>query len=292
MTDRPAEARADAPAETRADATAGTRAGAPAGADTHSGEAGGLVPGGPASGAALDWCHSRLRAGSAGAEDPEDPATVRSMPIVLHLPKADPPSRTPLLEAVAGAVAALCLDVRVAPGGEWHQAYADWLDARMRKIARRARGAQWRASLEVPGVTRELEGATARAFVPGPVGEVDPRLAKLQIGGTDLERDNPGPPPAGTPVVWIDGALRMSTGKAAAQVGHGVMLLIAAMERDRLDRWLGEGLPVAVREADPARWRELSDSVARRVPGVAAVVDAGYTEVAPGSLTVIAVDGR
>lgn len=252
----------------------------------------GLASGGPASSVALDWCHARLRAGSAGAEDPDDRATVRSMPIVLHLPKTDPPSRTPLLEAVAGAVAGLCLDERVAPGGRWHEAYAAWLDARMRKIARRARGAQWQASLEVPGVTRESGGAIARAFVPGLVDEVDPRLSKLQIGGTDLERDVPGAPPEGTPVVWIDGALEMSTGKAAAQVGHGVMLLIAAMERDRLDQWLAEGLPVAVREADPARWRTLSDAVARRAPGVAAVVDAGYTEVAPGSLTVIAVDGR
>lgn len=251
---------------------------------------GGPATGGPATGAALDWCHARLRAGSAGAEDPEDRATVRSMPIVLHLPKADPPARTPLLESVAGAVAALCLDERVAPGGPWHEAYAAWLDARMRKIARRARGAQWRASLEVPGVTREIDGAAARAFVPGPVDEVDPRLARLQIGGTDLERDEPGAPPEGTPVVWIDGALEMSTGKAAAQVGHGVMLLIAAMERDRLDRWLADGLPVAVREADPSRWQDLAEAVAAGTPGVAAVVDAGYTEVAPGSLTVIAVD--
>lgn len=246
--------------------------------------------GGVASGAAIDWCHERLRAGSRGAEDPEDRSTVRSMPIVLHLPKNEPPARTPLLEAVAGAVAAVCLDERVAPGGPWHERYADWLDARMRKIARRARGAQWRAALDVPGVTHEVDGCAARACVPGPVDEVDPRLAKLQIGGTDLARDEPAAPPAGTPVVWIDGALEMSVGKAAAQVGHGVMLLIAEMDRARLDRWIGEGRPVAVREADRSRWRSLSEAVAAGTPGVAAVVDAGYTEVAPGSLTVIAVD--
>lgn len=240
---------------------------------------------------ALDWCHARLRAGSRGAEDPEDRSTVQAMPIVLHLPKDEPPQRTPLLEAVAGAVAAVCLDERVAPGGPWHEAYAAWLDARMRKIARRARGAQWRAASEVPGVTREVAGCSARAFVPGPVDEVDPRLAKLQIGGTDLARDEPPEPPPGTPVVWIDGALEMSVGKAAAQVGHGVMLLIAEMERDRLDGWTADGLPVAVREAGRDRWRALSEAVATGTPGVAAVVDAGYTEVAPGSLTVIAVDG-
>lgn len=248
------------------------------------------VSGVPATGVALDWCHARLRAGSKGAEDPDDRGTVRSMPIVVHLPRASPPGRTALLEAVAGAVAALCLDERVAPGGPWHEAYCAWLDARMRKIARRARGAQWRTALEVPGVLREVEGCAAKAFVPGPVDEVDPRLDRLQIGGADLEHDEPGPPPPGVPVVWIDGALELSVGKAAAQVGHGVMLLAAVMGRPRLDRWITDGLPVAVREADPERWRELAAAVAAQAPGVAAVVDAGYTEVAPGSLTVIAVD--
>ncbi|QGW24076.1 hypothetical protein GJR88_01613 [Dietzia sp. DQ12-45-1b] len=212
------------------------------------------------------------------------------MPIVLHLPKADPPGRTPLLEAVAAAVAALCLDERVAPGGPWHEDYAAWLDARMRKIARRARGAQWRTALEVEGVTREVDGCAARAFVPGPVDDVDPRLGRLQIGGTDLERDDPGPPPPRVPVVWVDRTLEMSVGKAAAQVGHGVMVLMAEMDRDRLERWIDDGFRVAVREADPDRWRELSAAVSARAPGVAAVVDAGFTEVAPGSLTVIAVD--
>ena len=247
---------------------------------------------GIAAGVALDWCHARLRAGSAGTEDPEDRGTVRSMPIVLHLPKADPPARTPLLEAVAGAVIELCLDARVAPGGLWHEPYAAWLDARMRKIARRARGAQWRTALEVPGVTREIDGSAARAFVPGPVDEVDPRLGKLQIGGTDLDRDEPGPPPVGVPVLWIDGTLGMSVGKAAAQVGHGVMVLLAAMGRDRLDEWIAQGLPVAVREADAEQWRRLSASAEAGDGGIAAVVDAGYTEVEPGSMTVIAMDRR
>lgn len=251
---------------------------------------GSAAGGASATGTALGWCHDRLAAGTAGAEDPGDRSTIRSMPIVLHLPKGDQPARTPLLEAAARAVAAVCLDDRAAPGGPWHEPYAAWLDARMRKIARRARGSQWRTASEVPGVTVEVDGCEARAFVPGPVDEIDPRLGRLQIGGTDLERDTPDAPAPGVPVVWIDGALEMTVGKAAAQVGHGVMLLIAEMSRARLESWIGDGCPVAVREADPAMWRELSAAVAGSEPGVAAVVDAGYTEVAPGSLTVVAVD--
>ena len=244
----------------------------------------------PASGEDLDWCHRRLAAGSAGAENPEDRSTVRSMPIVLHLPKGDLPRRTPLLEAVAQAVALVCIDDRVSPGGPWHEPYAAWLDARMRKIARRARGAHWLAAQDVPGVTVEVDGCQARAFVPGPVDEIDPRLGRLQIGGTDLERDVPGEPAEGVPVIWFDAGLEMSVGKAAAQVGHGVMLMMAGMSRTRLDSWIGDGCPVAVREAGPDRWKDLSAAVARSEPGTSAVVDAGFTEVAPGSLTVISVD--
>lgn len=269
--------------------TDGAAAG-PAGVDDGSAPEDTAVVGGPATGNGLDWCHMRLAAGSAGAEDPEDRSTVRSMPIVLHLPKGEPPSRTPILEAAARAVVLLCVDERVAPGGPWHEPYVGWLDARMRKIARRARGAQWRAAQDVDGITVNVGGYEARAFVPGPVDDVDPRLARLQIGGTDIERDHPDAPPSGAPVIWLDARLEMSVGKAAAQVGHGVMLLMAEMSRARLAQWVGDGCPVAVREADSARWQELSAAVARSVPGVAAVVDAGYTEVAPGSLTVIATD--
>ena len=82
----------------------------------------------------------------------------------------------------------------------------------------------------------------------------------------------------------------MSVGKAAAQVGHGVMLLAAAMPRPRLDEWIAQGLPVSVREAAPEHWCRLTGELAAGRPGVTGVVDAGYTEVAPGSVTVIAVD--
>src|SRR5699024_6179827 len=163
-------------------------------------------------------------------------------------------------------------------------------DARMRKIARRARGAQWRAALEVDGVSRQVDGAVAGAVVPGPVDEVDPRLGRLQIGGTDLEPDEPGPPPTSAPVVWIDGGLGMAVGIAAAAAGHGVLRRAAAMPRPRLDEWIAQGLPVSVREAAPERWCRLTGELAAGRPGVTGVVDAGYTEVAPGSVTVIAVD--
>ncbi|KJF20005.1 peptidyl-tRNA hydrolase [Rhodococcus sp. AD45-ID] len=237
--------------------------------------------------------HAVLAAGYGGRPDPADPAQVLAMPMVLHIPKADPPLRSSLLEAAASAAVALCLDERVglAEDGEpgpWRGNFTAWVSGRIRKVSRRARGAQWLAAQDVAGITVEVGGAQARALVPGPVGELDPRIKKMQIGGTDLEHDNPGPPIPGLPVLWIDPALEMTVGKASAQVGHASMLLAAAMSDEEAWRWAQTGFRCSVRDADPAQW---ADAVARLSSDAVAVRDAGYTEVAPGSMTVIAVPG-
>ena len=228
---------------------------------------------------------------------PEPDGVVRAMPVILRLERP-PAARTPVLEAAARAALAVCLDPRAAPGGEWHEAVATWVGARIRKIARRARGAHWAAVQELAGVTVEVAGAQARALVPGPVdvepnggGPTDPRaadrllpraVARLQIGGTDLPDDDPGPPPPGVPVIWLDGALRLTVGKAAAQVGHAAMLDAAA-------RGLAVVPPYAVRTADPATWARVCAQVARGA--ATAVRDAGFTEVAPGTITAVTTAG-
>ena len=235
--------------------------------------------------------HAVLAAGYGNRPDPADPAQVLAMPIVLHIPKADPPARSALLAAAASATVALCLDERVGPDadgtpGPWQHALREWTDARIRKVSRRARGAQWLAAQDVDGVTVDVDGAQARALVPGPVGDLDPRIRKLQIGGTDLEHDEPGPVPDGVPTLWVNGALGMTVGKAAAQVGHAAMILAGAMSAERALAWAADDFRCAVRDADPATWAALGGDVAggRAI----AVRDAGFTEVAPGSMTVIA----
>ncbi|MGW0016721.1 peptidyl-tRNA hydrolase [Rhodococcus sp. NPDC003382] len=240
--------------------------------------------------------HRVLTRGYGHRPDPDDPAAVLAMPIVLHIPKQNPPRRSALLEAAATATIALCLDPRVGPDadgqpGPWQDAYLAWNDARIRKVSRRARGAQWLAAQDVDGITVDHDGAQARALVPGPVGDLDPRISRLQIGGTDLPHDDPGDPDPGIPVLWIDAGLDMTVGKAAAQVGHAVMLLAGVLDEDAVRAWAADGYRCAVRDADPERWKELrARAEAGRGP-VAAVRDAGFTEVAPGSMTVIAVAG-
>lgn len=226
-------------------------------------------------------------AGSYGSRvDPPDPADVRAMPLVLHIPKVDPPARSDLLAAAASATLQVCLDERIAPGGPWHEEYTAWLGARIRKVSRRARGAQWTAAQEVDGVTVDVGGASARAYVPCRVGDLDPRLRKLQVGGTDLPADDPGPHAEGAVRLWVDAELEMTVGKTAAQVGHAVMLAAGAMTVEDVRVWQDAQWAVSVRDADAETWSSL---VAECERGTAVGVrDAGYTEVAPGSMTVIA----
>lgn len=231
--------------------------------------------------------HAELAQGYGGGGDPADPALVQAMQMVLHIPKAEPPARSALLAAAAAAAVAVCLDPRSGPGGEWESRYLAWKRSRIRKVARRARGAQWVAAGEVDGVTVEVDGAQARAFVPGPVGEVDPRIKRLQIGGTDLAHDEPGPADPGHPVLWVNAALEMSVGKAAAQVGHASMLLAGVLPVEDAYAWSRDGYRCAVRDSGPEQWARLTAEVA--AGHAVAVRDAGFTEVAPGSLTIIAV---
>ncbi|MBA3908111.1 MAG: peptidyl-tRNA hydrolase, partial [Pseudonocardiales bacterium] len=157
-------------------------------------------------------------------------------------------------------------------------ALATWVASRIRKIARRARGAHWAAVQELPGVTVTVGDAQVRALLPGPVDEVAKVVSRLQIGGTDLEPDAPGPPSPGVPVIHVNAALEMTVGKAAAQVGHASMLYAAA-------HGLVDVPAFAVRDAAPDVWEALCRSV--EAGEAVAVRDAGFTEVVPGTITCI-----
>ncbi|WP_376767217.1 peptidyl-tRNA hydrolase [Gordonia asplenii] len=220
--------------------------------------------------------------------DADDPADVLAMQVALRIEKADPPDRTDLLIAAARAVALLCLDDRAGADGPWAAPMDAWCDARIRKIARRARGAHWQAAQEVWGVTASHGDAQARAFVPGRVGGVDARVRRLQIGGTDVDGELPSAPSGavGTLVLWINPTLEMTVGKVAAQVGHGSMLGVALMSRDEARAWFDAGCPIDVCAADEDRWAALLEGDRRG--SAIAVRDAGFTEIAPGSVTVIA----
>ncbi|MCX4965491.1 peptidyl-tRNA hydrolase [Streptomyces sp. NBC_00654] len=205
------------------------------------------------------------------------------LPLVLHLEKTDPPARTDALRTAARAVLTMLSDERSLDEGEWAQVMRDWQDARIRKVVRRARGAEWRKASALPGITVTGESAEVRVFPPVPLDGWPKELAKLQVSGTDL--DDPRPPAApdpAAPVLWLNPDLDMSAGKTMAQAGHGAQLAWWELSDPERKAWREAGFPLAVATADPARWRDLT------VSGLPVVRDAGFTEIAPGSCTVVA----
>jgi peptidyl-tRNA hydrolase len=205
------------------------------------------------------------------------------LPFVVRIERDDPPTRTDALEAAARAV----LLMLTQPAPEWAAAVAAWDGQRIRKVVRRARGADWRRALTVDGLDVPWRSAQLRVYPPVPVDGWPPELARLQVGGTNLA--DPEPPAAvapGTPLVLLAPDVELSTGKAMAQAAHATQLGWRSLPRRLRRRWLEAGFPVAVRDADPAQWQ---DAVERGAP---VVHDGGFTEVAPGTATALFTTAR
>jgi peptidyl-tRNA hydrolase len=207
-----------------------------------------------------------------------------ALPLVVRVEREDPPTRTDALEGAAQAVLAFLADPRVTePDGEWAAAARAWEDARIRKVVRRARGAAWERARALPGITVMHGTAEVRVYPPVPVGDWPADLAKLQVSGTDFaDPTPPGDVPDGVPVLWLNPELPMSTGKAMAQVGHGAQLAWWELEPTVRSTWEEREFDLRVRTAGVGQWKELLAS------GLPVVTDGGFTEVAPGSATVVA----
>ncbi|MET9802436.1 peptidyl-tRNA hydrolase [Streptomyces sp. NPDC006368] len=204
------------------------------------------------------------------------------LPLVVRIERSEPPARTDALETAARAVLVMLSDDRSLGDGAWAQAMRDWQDTRIRKVVRRARGAEWRKASQLPGVTVTGDTAEVRVFPPVPLDGWPKELARLQVSGTELDDTGelPGPRPDQA-ALWLNPGLSMSAGKEMAQVGHGAQLLWWAMTDADRKAWREAGFPLAVRTAHRDRWAELTAS------GLPVVRDAGFTEIAPGSCTVV-----
>ncbi|MBA8949555.1 hypothetical protein ACFQU9_27885 [Actinomadura namibiensis] len=206
-----------------------------------------------------------------------------AMQLVVRAEKASPPSHGAVCEAAATAVVELLTDPRAAdPEGEWAEAVRQWESRRIRKVTRRARGVRWPEAQEPPGVTVDVNGAEVRALVPGPVAEVPPQIAKLQVAGLDLP-DDEEPEPAPEPpyaALALNPGVSITTGKAAAQCGHAAQLLLRQGAVPDVTAWIEGGLRVhLVRDIAWGRCVERA---------TVAVRDGGFTEVPPGTMTAIA----
>jgi peptidyl-tRNA hydrolase len=163
-------------------------------------------------------------------------------------------------------------------------------------VTRRARATQWDAVGELPSVLVQRSGAEVRAVLPGPVTDLDKRIAKLQVGGTDAPVDPPLPElPVPVLQLWIPPEPVMTLGKTMAQSGHAGMIaaaLLAGDDRTGLAAWTAAGCPARAIRVDAQQWASLlaavADPVAAWADGLLVVRDAGFTEIAAGTITVVA----
>jgi peptidyl-tRNA hydrolase len=206
----------------------------------------------------------------------------RVLPLVVRIERAAPPERTDALEAAARAVLTLLDDER-ARDGEWAESLQAWERIGIRKVVRRARGGEWRRVHDLPGITVAVRTAEVRVHPPVPLTGWPKDLSRLQVSGTELaDSAAPADLDPGTAVLWLNPGLSMSAGKAMAQVGHAAQLAWWGTDEQSRAAWRERGLAVAVRSAAPATWAAFADS------GLPVVRDAGFTEIEPGSCTVVA----
>jgi peptidyl-tRNA hydrolase len=178
---------------------------------------------------------------------------------------------------LAGAAAVRC--VREFTGDE---ALEEWRP-RPGKVVLRARGGQWDEVLEEPhALAGEPEGEAVLALPPRRRSERGPLLERMQAMTSEL-----APPPAEADrdpdslTYLVNPEVEMSSGKTLAQIAHAAVM---AADSGALEDWVAAGCPARVVVPPPDRFTQ-----ACRAPQLAArVEDAGLTEVAPGTVTVLA----
>jgi peptidyl-tRNA hydrolase len=185
---------------------------------------------------------------------------------------------------LAGAAAVACVR-RFSDDPAFADALATWRP-RPGKVCLRARTAgQWlQARAEPHALAGDPEGEAVIAIPPRRRSERGPLLERLQAMSTAL-----APAPARADdrdrrravTYLLNPAATMSSGKTVAQIAHAAVL---AAETGHLEDWVAEGCPGRVL-APPA---DVFAAMAVRPDLVARVVDAGLTEVPPGTVTVVA----
>jgi peptidyl-tRNA hydrolase len=208
-----------------------------------------------------------------------------AMQVVVRVEKDPRPAHTAVLRAAASAVA-VSLHAFTGPDAdpEVRERTERWRCGPIRKVVRRARGAGWTRQLAVPGVAvHRFHDVDVAVHVPGPVDEVDPEISRLQVGGLTLEDPEDSlRAPGGDVVLWLNPHVVLTTGKAAAQVSHASQLVLQDLPAQAAETWVAAGAPLDVGVADEADWERLVATA----PVV--VTDGGFTEVPPGTVTVVA----
>jgi len=184
---------------------------------------------------------------------------------------------------LAGAAAVACVR-RFAADERFAADVAAWRD-RPGKVTLRARPAQWWEVLDTEAnvLAGDPEGEAVAALPPRRRSGRGALLERMQAMTSALEPlpDRTDPDPARVTYV-VNPRLEMSSGKTLAQIGHAAVM---AADGGGLEAWVAAGCPATV--IAPAEQR-VFDALCASDALAARVVDGGLTEVAPGTVTVLA----
>jgi len=158
-----------------------------------------------------------------------------------------------------------------------------WLGGAFTKTVRRAKPGQLAALRPQAAVAVQQGQALALGFPPCTYAELAPAIAKLQVSGTELERVGWGSnDQLARLCLVVNESVGMSTGKTAAQAAHA--LFAWYLQADHVQRfwWVQVGTPLHITGATQAEFDRCAPKA-----GVV-ITDAGRTETAPGTATVLA----
>jgi peptidyl-tRNA hydrolase len=183
---------------------------------------------------------------------------------------------------LAGAAAVRCVRA-FADDERFAEELAAWR-TRPGKVTLRARGGQWGQVLaeEPHALAGDPDGEAVAALPPRRRSARGPLLERLQAMTSALEPppERVEPDPARLTYL-VNPRLEMSSGKTLAQIAHAAVM---AAGGGGLEDWVAAGCPAAVAAPAPA----VFEAACTAETLAAKVVDAGLTEVAPGTVTVLA----
>jgi peptidyl-tRNA hydrolase len=183
---------------------------------------------------------------------------------------------------LAGAAAVAC--VRAFAADERFAADLAAWRRRPGKVTLRARPVQWRHVLEEEphALSGDPDREAVAALPPRRRSARGPVLERMQAMTSALE-PLPGDvePDRDRVTYLVNPRLQMSSGKTLAQIAHAAVM---AADDGGLEDWVAAGCPAQVAAPSQRAFDAMcaSDGLAARV------VDGGLTEVAPGTVTVLA----
>jgi peptidyl-tRNA hydrolase len=166
----------------------------------------------------------------------------------------------------------------------WAAAFAEWEDSSFRKVCLRGRPTE----LEHARTLAHPESGEVLCFPPRRRSAAEPELSRLwaHIGGplaasdvADMEREPQ------TIDLLIAEELPLTIGKACAQVAHAALIARQLHKPASVSMWERYGCPIAVELVDRESFEQLKTELV-----VAAVRDAGLTQIAAGTETVLATE--